>query len=282
MLASQIPSRFAEPFGVNATGTYIRTIPVTTADPAAASLSLGFPPQTAVAIASGGTPPDIRDFNGILNQTSAWCQWVAAGGPVYYDATFSTAAGGYPAGAVLNVVGTIGAFWISTVDNNTSNPDTGGANWTKFTLTGLGTAAYKNTTDNTKATVAAVSGSVTSGHLVVFADNNGTIADGGAIGALGTAATKTATNNGLTYVASVSGGTTTNHFAYFADGLGTVTDSGFTAATFVQAANNGSDFQSASTTRINLGLKNGATTTITISASPPSGSGTAGDLWIQI
>jgi len=281
MLSSSIPSRFAEPFAVNATGTYIRTIPTTTSDPNAASLSLGFPPNTAVAIAGGGTPPDIRDFNGILNQSTAWCQWLAAAAPIFYDATFSTAIGGYPKGAMLNNASTNGSYWLNTVENNTTNPDSGGANWTGITLLGLGTAAYKNTSDNTKATVAAVSGSTTAGHLAVFADSNGTVSDGGAVGVLGTAATKTATNNGLTYVASVSGGTTTNHFAFFNDGLGTVADSGFTSASFFQTSNNLSE-GNATTMRTNLGLKNGAITTITVSSSPPSGSGTAGDIWIQI
>lgn len=46
---------------------------------------------------------------------------------------------------------------------------------------GLGTAAVKNASDNTKTVVSSVSGTITSGHLAVFADINGTIQDGGAV-----------------------------------------------------------------------------------------------------
>lgn len=45
--------------------------------------------------------------------------------------------------------------------------------------------------------------------------------------------------------------------------------------------NNLSDVQSPSTALGNLGGKNGATTTITVSTGTPSGTGNAGDLWIQ-
>ena len=129
MKASAIPTKFAEPFAKNAGASYIRTIPITTADPNAASLDLGFPSNTFVSTGAGGAPPDGRDFNGILNMSTSWDQWFSAGGPVYYDATFSGQIGGYPKGAVLSRSGVIGNFWISTVDDNTSNPDSGGANW---------------------------------------------------------------------------------------------------------------------------------------------------------
>lgn len=130
MLASQIPSKFTVPFGNSATTQYIRAIPVTTTDPTAASETLGFPPATATPVGAGGTPPDIRDMNGILNQTSGWGWWVAAGGaPVAYDATFQAAVGGYPNGAVVASVAYPGLWWRSTADNNTANPDAGGAGW---------------------------------------------------------------------------------------------------------------------------------------------------------
>jgi hypothetical protein len=79
-------------------------------------------------------PPFGQDMNGILNQISAWAQWDKAGGPVGYDATFSTAVGGYPAGAIISAA-ILGNFWFNTVDNNTTNPDTGGANWIGFSPT---------------------------------------------------------------------------------------------------------------------------------------------------
>lgn len=180
MLASQIPAKFTEPFANNASSPFIRTIPATSIDPTVASLSLGFPPDTATPVGAGGTPPDIADFNGILNPATAWNQWQSAGGPVFYDSVFSAAIGGYPKGALLDATSGVGAYWISAVDNNTSDPDTGGANWDGVVLVGLGTAAYKVASDNSKASVASVSGSITAGHVAVFSDTAGTIEDGGA------------------------------------------------------------------------------------------------------
>lgn len=51
---------------------------------------------------------------------------------------------------------------------------------TSRTNLGLGNAAVKAVSDNTKATVASVSGATTIGHIATFADVNGTIQDGGA------------------------------------------------------------------------------------------------------
>src|ERR1019366_10052358 len=104
-----------------------------TAGPFAASQSLGFPPATSVQPGAGGQAPNIADINGGLNYETLWSQWQQAGGPVGYDATFSTAIGGYPIGAVISAA-SLGGFWLSTADNNTSNPDTGGANWTALSV----------------------------------------------------------------------------------------------------------------------------------------------------
>ncbi len=130
MKAIDVPAdTFPIPFADSATGTYKRTVPLTTADPTAASIDLGWPPDTGTPIGAGGSPPDIRDENGIMNQVSAWTRWYEAGGPLYYDSTFSAAIGGYPKQAMLANASTPGAFWISTVDDNVTDPDTGGAGW---------------------------------------------------------------------------------------------------------------------------------------------------------
>ena len=129
MNISDIPAWFAKRFAADATGTFVRTIPTTTVDPAAASLSLGFPPNTFADIGAGGTPPDGRDFNGILNQLSAWGQWSGVGGPIPWSSTISAAAGGYPLGAIV-LSGTVtGRLYQSQVNANVTNPDTGGAGW---------------------------------------------------------------------------------------------------------------------------------------------------------
>lgn len=50
----------------------------------------------------------------------------------------------------------------------------------------VGTAAAKTASDNSKANVASVAGTATAGHVVVFADQNGTVADGGALATVAT------------------------------------------------------------------------------------------------
>jgi hypothetical protein len=130
---SQIPNKFQKAFASLAGGAYIRTIPVNTPDPDAASQELGFPPPTMAPVGAGGVPPDGRDMNGVLNNLSGWAIWQAAGGCFPpYDATFQGAVGGYPAQAIVGSLSVPGAFWRSTTDNNTTNPDTGGAGWTAF------------------------------------------------------------------------------------------------------------------------------------------------------
>ena len=126
MQASDIPSWTAKAFAQDATGTYIRPIPQTTVDPAAASFSLGFPPQTFTDESAGGTPPDGRDFNGILNFLTNWAQWVGLGGPIPFNAAVS-AAGGYPKGARVQSATNPPRVWLCTTDNNTTDPDAGGA-----------------------------------------------------------------------------------------------------------------------------------------------------------
>lgn len=136
MQSSDIPSKSPMVFAQDATGSYVRAVPQTTADPAAASFELGFPPQTFTDQGAGGTPPDGRDFNGILNFLSAWARWQATGAPINYDSTFQTDIGGYPKGAVVASATTLGVFWLSTVENNLTNPDTGGAGWRRHALAG--------------------------------------------------------------------------------------------------------------------------------------------------
>lgn len=128
MQSTDIPAKFPIPFADSATGTYKRGIPVTSADPVAASLTLGAPPGT---FGPTGTPYDGRDYNGLENQITAWSRWQAAGGSVPFDGSFSTAIGGYPKGCVLPST-TLGFFWQSTVENNTNNPDVTPTGWRKL------------------------------------------------------------------------------------------------------------------------------------------------------
>jgi len=133
---TDIPLKLPLPFGAAAGGGYIRTIPVVSqigVVDGAASLTDGFVPLNATPIGAGGIPPDIKDMNGILYEISGWSRWVAAGGPVYFDGTFATAIGGYPLGATIQSAVTPGVMFVSTANNNATNPDSGGADWISLT-----------------------------------------------------------------------------------------------------------------------------------------------------
>lgn len=137
MEISEIPSKFPIPFAADAGVGFIRAIPEASQigiTNGAASLTDGFVPVNFQPVGAGGTPPWGADMNGILNQITLWSQWQNAGGLVLYDSGFSTAIGGYPQGAILAGT-TAGVVWLNLVDNNTSNPDTGGANWLQLAAT---------------------------------------------------------------------------------------------------------------------------------------------------
>lgn len=139
MKATDIPAKFSIPFANNAGTSYKRAIPEASqipTNPGYASLYDGFPPLCFQPVASGGVPPFGEDFNGLFNQITAWNQWQNAGGPVAYDAVFSAAVGGYPKGTIL-AAANAGSFWLSTVDDNVTDPDSGGAGWIGYTPGGL-------------------------------------------------------------------------------------------------------------------------------------------------
>lgn len=136
METNNSPAKISVPFAEN--GDKV-TIPVDGADVRRASMELGFPPLTGVPKKQGGVEPKREDFNGILNQLSDVARWNAAGGRYKYDAEFATAIGGYPKGAILSSSDSLSG-WLNTVENNTTNPDTGGAGWEVFPSTGGGVA----------------------------------------------------------------------------------------------------------------------------------------------
>lgn len=155
MLSSAIPGRFNIPFANGEGPPYIRAIPLTSQQgitPGAASLTDGFPPICFVPVGAGGIPLWGADLNGILQQITAWSQWVGAGGPVGYDSGFSSAIGGYPKGAMIAAAGAPGVWWVSLVENNTTNPDTGGAGWS---MTAAPQGYYADTSPTANAIVIA-------------------------------------------------------------------------------------------------------------------------------
>jgi len=133
MKATDVPTKISMPFGQNAGLSFIRAIPVASQigiQDGAASFNDGFPPLTFTPVGAGGVNPFGQDFNGLFNMVTAIDRWFCAGGPVKYDSTFQTAIGGYPKGAVIQSAVSNNVFWISTIDDNTTNPDSGGGGWT--------------------------------------------------------------------------------------------------------------------------------------------------------
>ena len=132
MQSTGIPVKFPIPFGENAGAPYIRQVPTSSQigiTDGAASLNDGFVPLNTIPQAAGGVPPFMQDHNGILKQVTGWAQWFSAGGPIQWDSAFSAVIGGYPKGAIISTT-PFGGFWLCTAENNTTNPDAGGAGWT--------------------------------------------------------------------------------------------------------------------------------------------------------
>ena len=182
MDAGSVPTKFPIPWAAAATCTtpyasncYITfPIPTTSSVPCAATLTYGFPPLTTVPTVSGGCGPFNPDMNGILQQLSLWSQWQSAGAAVVYDATFSAAVGGYPSHAVLAQASTPGCVWISGIDNNLSDPDTGGANW--FNPCALGGVLTGSPYNAGLAATGVSAGAYPAAGVVVGADGRLTVA----------------------------------------------------------------------------------------------------------
>lgn len=130
MQLANAPAQLVEAWA-NGDSTKTNPIPVPSQigiTPGAASWTDGFPPLCATPAASGGIPPSKSDMNGGLFQMSAVDVWMCAGGGFPYNSAFQTAIGGYPKGARVLMASGAG-YWVSTVDSNMTDPDTGGAGW---------------------------------------------------------------------------------------------------------------------------------------------------------
>jgi len=131
MQASNVPGKIQKPFADDGDK---QTIPVASqigVTDGRASYTDGFPPLTRTPIVAGGVPPFGTDMNGILNAITAIQKWQSAGGQFTFDAAFAAAIGGYPKGATLQKADGSGT-WLCITDNNSTNPDTGGAGWQDF------------------------------------------------------------------------------------------------------------------------------------------------------
>ena len=147
MQSSNIPSKIPLPFANAAGPSYVNTIPVASqigVTAGRASLADGFPPLNFTPIASGGVPPFGGDMNGILKEITTIQQWQEAGGFFTYDSSFSTTIGGYPKGAILMST-SLNGLWISSIENNTNNPDTTGTGWISLSFEGSQSIALSAT-----------------------------------------------------------------------------------------------------------------------------------------
>jgi hypothetical protein len=145
MQNTNLPAKTPTPFADSAGGAYKRAVPAASQigiTLGAASFHDGFPPACFSPIAGGGSWPFGQDFNGLLNQMSAWERWFQAGGVIKYDATFQTAIGGYPLGARVESVANPGLIWRSSTENNVTNPDAAGAGWSVIAFPDPGSAGF--------------------------------------------------------------------------------------------------------------------------------------------
>ena len=155
MQLSQIPTLVPLPFANSGSKNVIPTASQIGITSGAASLTDGFPPLTYTPLTAGGVPPSAQDFNGILNLLSANTQWENAGGFYTYNATFSTAIGGYPKSALLAKASGVG-YWLASVDNLATDPDTGGAGWIDFSPSAIQNGAYSYAADTGTANTYAI------------------------------------------------------------------------------------------------------------------------------
>ncbi|WP_447875913.1 glycine-rich domain-containing protein [Serratia fonticola] len=128
MQSSSFPKKLSIPFANSGDKQDIPNTSQIGVEDGRASYPDGFPPLTRTHLSAGGRPPFGTDMNGVLFDVTDNARWNAAGASYKYDALFSSDIGGYPKGAILSNSSSDG-FWQSIVENNTSNPDAGGAGW---------------------------------------------------------------------------------------------------------------------------------------------------------
>lgn len=138
------PSSHVVPFGIN--GPREPILDSTPSGSNRASYQSGFPEITMRPREAGGIPPEGKDFNQAIYELSAANRWFSSGALALFDPDFSGGVGGYPQGSML--LGNDGqSIFISSINNNTNNPNTSTSGWIKLSDTvknnlGLGGAAY--------------------------------------------------------------------------------------------------------------------------------------------
>ncbi|GCD58815.1 hypothetical protein NBRC3280_1316 [Acetobacter pasteurianus NBRC 3280] len=131
MKYSELPPVITSLFAASAPSSAVTDIPDVQAagGDGRVSWELGYPPETMIARSAGGVPPYGQDANGIGKKLSQYIQALQAGNIPKWTQDFANAIGGYPSGALAADPSTVGVFWVSTADDNTTQPGANGASW---------------------------------------------------------------------------------------------------------------------------------------------------------
>jgi len=120
---SNTPTKIVTPFGLDSTN--IDAYPSDSPDITGLSAPEGFP---ANYMTTGGDKPRGQLFNRLLFDVTYWVREFLSGRTPRYDAAYQTLLGGYDADST--VMGDDGlTIYLSTVNNNMTNPNSGGAGW---------------------------------------------------------------------------------------------------------------------------------------------------------
>ena len=152
MLITDSPAFFLQPWA--SAGINVNAIPAASqigVTAGKASLTDGFPPlcfQPIPPIGSG-IPMDGGDLQGILKWATETLQYLQSGGHYRYDSAAATAISGYPKGAVIASSDGL-KLWISTVNNNATDPDgVGASGWVEVTRHAFMPQVYEYATAGT-------------------------------------------------------------------------------------------------------------------------------------
>jgi hypothetical protein len=177
-MGAPTPPTFNEPIASDASSPYITNpMPDAPTGTNAASVQQGFPPITMQDELSGGQPPLGPDINGFLLLLSSHIFAQQAGQGYSFNSTVEGAISGYNNGAILAMADGTG-LWLSLLNNNSNDPDTGIGNWVP--LASYGTAIVTTTGGTTtlnvnqwKKNIIRVQGALTSNAKIILVDTIG-------------------------------------------------------------------------------------------------------------
>ena len=133
------------PFALNGNKNIIQVTRQENQDQEDATWSEGYPNITMIKQSAGGKAPKGLDMNGVLYSLSADVVHRQSGKQMLFDAEYATNIGGYAKGSLLQSTD-LSRFWISTVDGNTTDPDSSSANgWNRFAYTPVATSSTTGT-----------------------------------------------------------------------------------------------------------------------------------------